>query len=422
MSFAALLSSAGPARANETANSISKTSLTLEQALTEALANNPEISSAKAKAQTEEARVGLARSLPNPRLGVMRENNLTSDQVAMGPMNSVSISQEIMFPAKYALMGDAQKATARAASHRAQDTRLSVRQKVVSAYVGLYSKRQILSLLEAQRETLREVARIAESRRATGAVPQQDEMKAHVEQTMLENEILMQKQELGEAEAMLGSLLGRSPMDSISIAAADFKAPALKEKKAAIEKIAVERSESLASSREMVSEAETMLKLSKFSYAPDFMLSFRKPFTNAPSDAYAISLDITVPLWFFSRQKNEVAAASAAVTSAKADTHAMSLEIRSLVRALSEKAESFEKMLRVFETSLIPQATSSLNSARSAYASGKSGFMELLDAERSLYQVRIDYYKALSKYADAVAALEKTAGVSLSTLPFGENQ
>jgi cobalt-zinc-cadmium efflux system outer membrane protein len=100
----------------------------------------------------------------------------------------------------------------------------------------------------------------------------------------------------------------------------------------------------------------------------------------------------------------------------------MSLEIRSLVRALSEKAESFEKMLRVFETSLIPQATSSLNSARSAYASGKSGFMELLDAERSLYQVRIDYYKALSKYADAVAALEKTAGVSLSTLPFGENQ
>jgi cobalt-zinc-cadmium efflux system outer membrane protein len=79
-------------------------------------------------------------------------------------------------------------------------------------------------------------------------------------------------------------------------------------------------------------------------------------------------------------------------------------------------------MLQVYETSLIPQATSSLNSARSAYSAGKSGFMELLDAERSLFQVRIDYYKALTKYVESLTSLEKVAGLSLSTLPFGDYQ
>lgn len=401
-----------------------QTSLSLEDALARAYQQNPEISAAEARMKAQQAEVGLKRSLANPRIGLMQEKNMTLDQEMMGPMTSWSISQEVMFPYKYSLMGSAQEATADAARQALADIKLSIRQRVISTYTALYSARQILSLFQAQREALREIARIAEARRATGAAPQQDEMKAHVEQTKIENEILMQEQEVEEAEAMLNALLKRpaqSPI-SLSLSQAMAKPPTLQKTPKEIERLSLENSRSLRAGRAMVSEAEKMKTLAKYSYAPDFMLSFRKPFENAPPDAYAFGIEMTIPLWFFSRQNNEVQSASARVVVAQSELDTMTYETQAQVRALSVKVDRFEKMLRIYDSALVPQATSSLNSSRAAYTAGRAGFLELLDAERSLYEVRIGYHKALSLYIDSLTQLERVAGVSLSTLPFGDNQ
>ena len=46
--------------------------------------------------------------------------------------------------------------------------------------------------------------------------------------------------------------------------------------------------------------------------------------------------------------------------------------------------------------------------------------MDLVDAERSLYEVRIAYYQTLAKFVENLAKVERIAGSSLSTLPFGD--
>jgi len=396
-------------------------SLTLTQALVEAHRMNPDIAAAESRLKAERARIRVSRSLSNPRIGLMRENNLTSDQEMMGPMTSISISQDIMFPSKYFLMGSAREASADSAARSLENVKLMTREKVLSAYAGTYSARKILSLLMAQRESLREIARIAEARRATGAVPQQDEMKAHVEQTKIENEILMQQQEVDEKEAMLNALLGRSATAPITIIPDDLPAPALNHDLKEIERLALENSRALASGRSLLTEAETMKTLAGYSYAPDFMLSFRKPIQNARPDAYEFGIEMTIPLWFFSRQTGEVAEASARAATAKSELDSMINETRAQVRALTSRTLAFEKMIRVYDTALIPQASSSLNSSRTAYIAGKAGFLELLDAERSLYEVRIGFHRALSSYIDNLARLERVAGVSLSALPFDES-
>lgn len=396
-----------------------ETPLSLQDALAQAYEINPEIHAAQSRASAEQSQISVARSLANPRFGLMRENKMTPSQEEMGPMNSWSISQEILFPPKYFLMGDAQKATAEAATHELGQTRLEVRQKVISSYVQLHAAREILSLLTAQRESLREIARIAEARRATGAAPQQDEMKAHVEQTKLENEVLIQEQEVERAAAELNALLKRPAFAEVLLNATDFKAPSLQKSTKEIEHLALENSQSLASRRSMLKEAEKMRTLAQMSYAPDFMVSFRKPFSNAPSDAYAIGVEMSLPLWFFSRQTSEVSAASARASAAQSELETTTHSTQAQVRTLAAKAERFEKMIRIYNSALIPQATSSLNSSRAAYTAGRAGFLELLDAERSLYEVRIAYYKALSMYVESLTQLETVTGVSLSTLPFG---
>jgi cobalt-zinc-cadmium efflux system outer membrane protein len=86
-------------------------------------------------------------------------------------------------------------------------------------------------------------------------------------------------------------------------------------------------------------------------------------------------------------------------------------------KRLVSKAETLSKLLKIYETALIPQSTSALNSSRAAYSAGRVGFQELLDAERSLYSVRIEYYKNLASFVEALSGLERVVGTAVSDLP-----
>jgi outer membrane protein TolC len=390
----------------------------MEDAVREAYSRNPELAEFEARAQAETAAIRSRYSPANPRIGIMREAEMNYMQRDMGPMNSLSLSQEFMFPTKYLIMGSAQKARASMAEQALQDKRLEIRQKTLSSYVGLYSAQRILALLTVQRETLGEIARIIETRRATGAVPQQDEMKVHVEQTLLENELLLQKQEVAEIQAQLNALLGREPSAEIRLPQKDLPGPKLHVSSREIPGLALEKSRMLEGSRLKVEEMGAERSLALQNYLPDFMLSFRKPFTNSPHGAYAASVELSIPLWFFLKQSSEASFASARLHEAERNLEKTRLNTSVEASAVAAKAETYSKLLKIYESALIPQATTTLNSSRAAYSAGRVGFQDLLDSERSLYAIKMDLYRTLAKFVDTVTQLEKITGASLSTLPF----
>jgi outer membrane protein TolC len=332
-------------------------------------------------------------------------------------MEFFTITQELMFPLKYFSMGAAQKARARAAQFQFELKRLEIREKTLSLYYNYYSAQRILSLLEAQKETLKEIARIAESRRATGAVPQQDEMKAHVEQTMIENEILMQKQEVVEMAAELSSVMNNIEEEEVLLPKEDLKMPEMKFGREEINKQSIENSRMIAIEQAMRDEAVEEKSLAKMTYFPDFMLNYKKG-----EQDYSFEIGLTIPLWFFTKQISDVSAASARLIEADKKLEQEKRNAKGEVRALSHKVETYSKLIKIYESALIPQSTSALNSSRAAYTAGRVGFQDLLDSERSLFAVRMDYYRNFSKYIEAVCGLEKVMGMSLSNLPFeGEN-
>lgn len=391
--------------------------------LKETFDKNPELASSRARAHAEDAAVSAKYSLSNPRIGMMRESSLTAEQRQMGDMQSWTVSQEIMFPAKYFSMGSMQRSKAHAVREEFLDKKLEVRQKALSLYFSYYAAARISSLLDAQKETLREIARIAEARRATGAVPQQDEMKAHVEQTKIENEILLQAQELISVRSSLNSVLNRDPDAELILPKDDLKTPQIRVSANRIKELAQQNSKMISAGRAWLAEAETNRSLAKMSYLPDFMLSYRKPFgANAPDNAYAFGVEMTIPLWFFTKQSSEVSQAAAKTLEAEKRLELTRRQVDSETKNLSTKAETLAKLLKIYETALIPQSISTLNSSRAAYGAGRVGFQELLDAERSLYSVRIDYYKNLAAFVETLTALERIVGAAVSDLPMdGEN-
>ena len=283
LTFLLLLVSVSPTQASEL--------LTLQQALAEAISTNPELAATQARASAEHSAIRAQYSPDNLKIGIMREKNMNFMEQEMGPMNSWSISQEFKFPTKYLLMGSAQKHRADASDHSVIEKQLEVRSQLISTYYSLYAADRIIGLFQAQKETLRQVARIAESRYATGAVSQQDQMKAHVEQAKIENEILVATQERESMSAMLNAILNREATDEIRLPPTDLSIPTLSSSAEAALHGVSKTSQRIRASALNVSEALTNQSLSKWNYAPDFMLSYRKPYLSAPIDAYAFSIE-----------------------------------------------------------------------------------------------------------------------------------
>lgn len=393
--------------------------LTPEMVLSEAYKSNPALAAVKATADAEKELISSEYSLSSPRLGFMRETDMSFMQMEDGPMKSWSISQEFLFPTKYFSRGSIQEAKAKRSLHELRYKKLQIRAESLSTYFKYYSAKRIQSLLFAQKETLREIARIAEIRRAAGSAPQQDEMKAHVEQTKIENEILLQEQELVEAQFALNALLDRSADAELEISQTEFTVARDAKLSEEFNSVNFESSYLLKGDKTLVEEASLQKSLAKMNYLPDFMLSYQQTFGgNHPSSGRAIGIEMTIPLWFLSKEKSEVASAVSQEVAAKRRLDSQKRTLDATIHTLKSKVKTLSKLLEIYETALIPQATSTLNSSRSAYSAGTVGFQELLDAERTLYSTRIEYYENFSKYIEALTGLEREAGISVSNLPF----
>ena len=69
-----------------------------------------------------------------------------------------------------------------------------------------------------------------------------------------------------------------------------------------------------------------------------------------------------------------------------------------------------QKLLVLYETSLLPQAKSNLDSALSSYKIGGVRFLDLVDAQKMLYSERMIYLDNTLKFVDAVLELESLLG------------
>ncbi len=186
-----------------------------------------------------------------------------------------------------------------------------------------------------------------------------------------------------------------------------------------VEKALTEREE-LKATQAMIRKSEFMKRLAQREYLPDFSIqgayisipTVPSMFSDVGKDAYSFMVGLNLPIWFGRR--------SAAVNEAKEMLSANKLvyenlenNVRSEIADLSFQLQTTAKTLDLYEKGLLVQAENSLESAISAYRTGKLDFLSLLDAERMLLQFNLGYVKEQSNYRKQVAALERAVGGEL---------
>ncbi|MBI4925408.1 MAG: TolC family protein, partial [Bdellovibrio sp.] len=334
--------------------------LTLAQSLKRGFEVNPALQALNEKVESEKTLIRSQYWLDNPRFGLMREN--------MGPTNTLMISQDIRFPMKYFYSGSLQSTKAQEKEFEYKEKKLALRKEIITTYYNLSVAKKILDLLRAQKETLREIARIAESRYGAGLTPQQDEMKAHSEQSQIESELLMAEQEVDTEEFRLSPILALENLSILKITTEELSTPKLPKFKNSNEDLAsiiLKYSPAIKKFQKNLEKMEHEKALALLNYFPDFMISYKKPFgSNADSQAYSVSVEMQIPLWFFMKQTAEVSSASHLVLEAEKELYGMQLEQQNEVSSLAAKVQRRFQLIGLYESGIIPQALGTLNSSR----------------------------------------------------------
>src|SRR3990167_7281651 len=393
--------------------------LILDRAIEIAIGNNPEIAAAKGRVDAEHSMV-ISQGWPEaPMAGWMKEEKLNFMEVNNGPMNFWLVSQKVEFPLELIYKSSSQRQRAFASEQELLTTKWDVRRQVVTSYYNLYSLEKTLTLLNALREIFRDMARIVEARRGTGQAPQQDEMKIHVEQTKLENDLILTEQEHAVALAQLNAAMNMDADAKVVLPSGEIKTPQTNCNLGELRDTELSETPEIKRAKFLSEAANFSKESAKWKLGPTTLFSFRKPFTNDEPGAYGLNVEISIPLWFLMKEIPEInAATSLAIEADSKLTRALRSTQVDFV-ALSTKVQTTSKLLTIYETALIPQTSTTFKSSRAAYQAGQINFIELLDSERSYYASQITFYQLLTQYVEVLSRLEQLLGRTLSTIPTG---
>src|SRR5690606_19786121 len=138
-----------------------------------------------------------------------------------------------------------------------------------------------------------------------------------------------------------------------------------------------------------VQMAETEIARAHRAYRPDFMvgigfMDMMMPGDVAPLDdlgsRFGIEIGLSLPL---RRKGRDAALAEARIRrdAFEARLEAADTRIRTEIQDLQHRLDAQREALNLYENSLIPQAETTLEATLSAYTTGRTGFLDLLDAQ-----------------------------------------
>ena len=164
--------------------------------------------------------------------------------------------------------------------------------------------------------------------------------------------------------------------------------------------------------------SEKYLKLIKAGRAPEVNLetgySYNSIVRNetAPAPAFrGLSAGVTFPLKFSSLNKGSLMAADLAVKQSEIIYEETELQIRQEVLGAYNNFTAQERRIRRYNQGLVGDAEEILKGRIYAYRRGESSLIELLNAQRTYYELKVGYINALYDYTASLIDLERSAAI-----------
>jgi cobalt-zinc-cadmium efflux system outer membrane protein len=398
------------AAAESTALSAAESVLTLEEALARTLRTNPNLTVATEERSAAEAEHRRAGRLPNPELTVTLENVAGEGayQDTDAAELTIALSQPVELGGKRHLRREAAELGRQLAANGEQLTRIDVLATTRQRYIAVQAAQEGLVLAKEQATLAGKSLAAAEERIKAGKAPQIDRLRLQGEASMSLLAVAQAERALETSSQALAACWGGSSADFIRVNGEFSQLPELP----ALTDIEVSLEQTPeATNRHLATELRSNeLAQARARRIPDPSLTVGwRQFEESDENAWLFGVSFPLPL--FNQGQDELVAANSRLNGAKARELNARTQAQSSLRSAWYALANAKAEAEVLGNQVVPAAVEGFAAADFGYRAGKFGLIELLDAQKALFEARQRQFAAQVACHLAAIELQRLQGI-----------
>lgn len=404
-------------------SSVSAQSLTIAQAVDEAVQHNLSLLAARSSLTIADAQMISARLRPNPVASVSADHldllGTGFDAVNNGGPPEVAVRVDV--PLERGGKRDARIAVASAARSEAEaqfaDAVRSLRQDVTLSCIDVMAAQALRALMADTLRTYEDLARVNKARVTAGSIPGFEATRSEVAMLQFRATVVRAELDVAAAAARLRVLLGRPPGSPVDIG--DSLGGAGNERvaddAAAVESIALRSRPDLHALQLAQARSVADLRLQEALGRVDYTVGaeYRRQ-QGLSGRSNSLGFFFSAPLALLNRNQGEIARASAEGDQANQLIAARRAQVVADVRSAHHDYLVTRELVAGIERDLLAPAGRARDISFYTYKAGGGTLLELLDSQRAFNETMQTYVDAQANLRRTIARLNAAAGTEVA--------
>jgi outer membrane protein, heavy metal efflux system len=369
-----------------------------------AVTNHPTINRMQSELAAARERIGPAGAQPNPMLMAgLQDKQIDLSDDEMMTMYMVGASQKFERPSKRDARRTAAELEVQAIELEIAATRAEIGRDTRFAWFDLATADSQIVAVDQVRELVNAITDAARVRYEIGTSAQVEVLRAQLERSDLDHQLLTLRGKRAAIVARLLPTLGLPPTTTVDPIALPH-ATAAAEISGNI--VPPDSHAAIAALSAQVELQDQMIRLARLESKPDFNVEATYGHRRVERDVFSVVGSIELPL----RRRTTI---EPRIREAVALRDAARFRIEELRRSLTQDLaaaaaihHSANEQIAFHERVLVPQARLAVESALTTYQTGKGSFDSVLAAQATYLRLQTDYYEFLATHIKAIADFE----------------
>ena len=375
------------------------------------LRRNPTITSARQGWRAAIARVRQSGSFEDPTVDLaIAPLSIGSSSASTG--YNVGISQRLPWFGKRGFESAVASAEAEAAKSDFEATRRELALTAAVLYDAYFVAARSIEINARHVELMRTLRAAATAQFQAGRGSMQDPLQAEAELTHMEHDAVILASQRDVTVAQMNELLHRDPELPLPPPPKELPqtaAPDVYDAKR-LQSEALERRPEIASARQHARAEQARADKGDRESYPDFIVSTSyNSMWDMPEHRWMVGLGFNLPIQV-GRRAGMVDEANAARARFESEAIRLSDMARTQVVVAVKQLEESQHLLHIFDERLLPVARNQVDAARAGFIASQNSFIAVIDAEKNLRSVELEYQMALANYDRRRAELDRARG------------
>lgn len=380
--------------------------LTLQAALALAAGANADLSAARHELLAVDGAVQQAGLLPNPSLSVERVDTRRTNTPDTRETTFL-LSQPLELGGKRQARVRAAERERDSASAQLGATKAELRADVIDGWFAVLAAQEQSRLSQEASELARRAAAATGRRVVAGKVSPVEETRARVAASTVQLDLLRARSTLAVARKRLSAMWG-NPAPRFEKADGDLETlPSLPDQALLHHRLA--QAPSMALARAELGRRQALAQVALTRRTPDVTLTLGSKRSEELGRSQAV-FGISVPLPLFDRNQGNVLETARRVDKARDELTSTALRLDAELAQAREEFDVAREQALALRGEILPGAQSAYEAASTGFEYGKFGFLDVLDAQRTLLQAKSQYLNALAEAHRAKSAIGRILG------------